>query len=336
MSRDASRRDVGAWGRIVTPASESRRPLVAVCTPVYNGEKYLAETMECVQAQSYPNVVHVVLDNASTDATPEIIDRYRGGRVPLLVGRNPVTVSAGENANLVSAMMPPDAAYFCQLCADDLLYPDALARMVEVMERDPAIGLVAAAEKNPKYQGWPEGEIFDGREAIAAYFRGDLPTAFAHCLYRREIYDARGPDFYDVRLNNDDVDIALWAMCRSKIGYVREPQVFTREHEETATAREMDRAKIHFAEWLVFLARYGAQALGEAEAKALGRRFRRYYFRRLLKWRFVARDLALVRRHLERLAVAGIQPSLLDYADAVADWPLKNIGLRPHWTIYPH
>lgn len=318
------------------PTASGTRPLVAVCTPVYNGEKYLAETMECVQAQTYPNVVHVVLDNASTDATPRIIDQFREKRVPLIVRRNPSTVTAAENANLVTAMMPAEAAYFCQLCADDLLYPDALLRMVEVMEKDPAVGLVAAAEKNPKYQGWPPGEIFDGREAIATYFRGDLPTAFAHCLFRREIYEERGSQFYDVHLNNDDVDIALWAMCRHKIGYVREPQVFTREHEDTATTREMDRARIHYAEWLIFLARYGAFALGESEARALGRRFRRYYFRRLLKWRLLKRDAALVRRHLDRLAVGGIRPSWLDYADAVLDWPLKNAGLRPHWNLYPH
>ena len=46
--------------------------LVAVLTPVYNGARFLRETMECVQASDYTNMVHVILDNASTDATPEI------------------------------------------------------------------------------------------------------------------------------------------------------------------------------------------------------------------------------------------------------------------------
>ncbi len=43
-------------------------PLVAVVTPVYNGEKYLAETMECVQAQDYPELVHIVRITLRRDA----------------------------------------------------------------------------------------------------------------------------------------------------------------------------------------------------------------------------------------------------------------------------
>ena len=66
-------------------------PLVAVVTPVYNGGRYLAETLASVQAQTYPRLIHVVLDNASTDATPELIEQAHGGRVPILARRNPKT-----------------------------------------------------------------------------------------------------------------------------------------------------------------------------------------------------------------------------------------------------
>ena len=72
-------------------------PLVAVVTPVYNGAKYLAETMACVQAQTYPHLVHVILDNASTDATPEIIRSFENQRVPLIMARNDTTVPFAEN-----------------------------------------------------------------------------------------------------------------------------------------------------------------------------------------------------------------------------------------------
>jgi len=311
-------------------------PLVAVCTPVYNGEKYLVETMECVQAQTHPNVIHVILDNASTDKTAEIIERYRNGAVPLLVGRNPSTVPVGTNMNRVFGMMPEDSKYFCLLCADDLIYPQGLARMVELLERDPNIGLVAAEETNPMYQGWPPGEIFDGLEMVAAYFRDQLPTAFAHCLFRKDLYDARKPEFYDSKLNSNDVDAALWSMCRSKIGYRREPLVFTREHSETTTTREMNQAKMHFAEWLIMLDRYGAASLGAKEARLLGRRFKRYYFRRLLRWQYIDGKTDLVRRHLERLDMAQARPTLADYVDAVIDWPLKAVGLRQHWHLYPY
>jgi glycosyltransferase involved in cell wall biosynthesis len=55
-------------------------PLAERVTPVCNGARFLGQTMECVQSQSYPNNVHYVLNDARNDATSEIIDRFRGRR----------------------------------------------------------------------------------------------------------------------------------------------------------------------------------------------------------------------------------------------------------------
>lgn len=312
----------------------SNHPLTAICTPVYNGEKYLAETMECVQAQTYPNLIHVIVDNASTDATPAIIDRYRAGRVPLHVTRNPSTISANDNLNRVISTIPADTRYLRVLCADDIILPQATERMVAIMERDPGVGLVAAAEVDKGWREWPPGEIFDGRATVAAYFRDELPTSFAHCVFRREFFDRRAPAYFE-DFNTNDVDFALAVMCEAKIGYVQEPQVSTRVHEATITSREMGDARMHYAEWLIMLERYGPRSLGAEETKALARRFKRHYLRRMLRWRFVDRNLDLVRRHLKLLDVDHIRPGFTEYVDAVIDWPLKAVGLRPRWNLYP-
>ena len=81
-------------------------PLVAVVTPVYNGAKYLAATLACVQRQTYPNLVHVVLDNASTDETPAIIRSFEGGRVPILTARNAEALPQLPNWNAALRMTP--------------------------------------------------------------------------------------------------------------------------------------------------------------------------------------------------------------------------------------
>jgi glycosyltransferase involved in cell wall biosynthesis len=312
----------------------SAAPLAAVCTPVFNGAKYLAETMACVQAQTYPNVVHVVLDNASTDETPKIIESFQGGPVPILLARNPATVPAFENMNRVIRMQPAETRYFRMLCADDLMMPDALARMIAIMERDRDVDLVTAAEPDPKWQGWPPGDVFDGLTMAAAYLRDELPTSFAHSVFRRGVFERRAPDFFDPRINSRDVDVGLDAMCRSKVGYVHEPLVVTREHDASISARDMWETRIHYAEWLVLLSRYGPIALGEEETKRVARRFKRPYFRRMLRWRLLDRQGARVRQHLERLDLARARPTPLDYGDAVLDWVLTRSGLRPRWSNF--
>ncbi len=50
----------------------SRRPRVSVGMPVYNGERYLAEAVDSLLAQTYEDFELIICDNASTDRTGEI------------------------------------------------------------------------------------------------------------------------------------------------------------------------------------------------------------------------------------------------------------------------
>src|SRR5262249_2907142 len=102
------------------------RPLVAVVTPVFNGEKHLEDAIRAVQAQSYRPLIHCILDNASSDGTPDIIARYANAEVPILTKRNPETISFQRNFNAVLELMPQETAYFRMLHADDAMPPNAI------------------------------------------------------------------------------------------------------------------------------------------------------------------------------------------------------------------
>jgi cellulose synthase/poly-beta-1,6-N-acetylglucosamine synthase-like glycosyltransferase len=71
------------------------RPRVSVCIPVYNGERFLAETIRSVLDQTYRDFELVVLDNASTDATGRIARSFGDARVR--VETNPATIVQPEN-----------------------------------------------------------------------------------------------------------------------------------------------------------------------------------------------------------------------------------------------
>lgn len=112
---------------------------VAVCIPVYQGERHLAETLRSVLGQTLRDVEVVVLDNASTDATPRILAGVDDPRVALW--RNPRTVSMAENFNRVVGLS--HAPLVKILPADDLLEPDCLELQVAALEADPSLVLVA-------------------------------------------------------------------------------------------------------------------------------------------------------------------------------------------------
>ncbi|MCX7738944.1 MAG: glycosyltransferase [Hydrogenothermaceae bacterium] len=54
----------------------TKLPLITVITVVFNGEKYLEETIQSVINQTYPNVEYIIIDGGSADKTLDLINKY--------------------------------------------------------------------------------------------------------------------------------------------------------------------------------------------------------------------------------------------------------------------
>jgi glycosyltransferase involved in cell wall biosynthesis len=318
-------------------APAARAPLVAVVTPVYNGENFLAEAMESVQAQTYPNLIHVVHDNASTDATAEIIARYAGGRVPVLVARNERTIPMGPNWNTAIARVPQDAKYFRVLCADDTMEPSFIARMVDVAERNPSVIVVGCGLKHRSDEAtnmcWDaDREVYPGREAAQRFFEGRGIIVAHQTIFRRDALDLVKP-FLDEEMAANDTDTCLYLLEHGDWGFVHDVLAMTRDHPGTDT-QIVTKAYMHRCEYLALLERHAGFAFGAEDGRRWVEKYRRYYFRQLLRWR-VRGASEIFERHLKAMRRLGARPLAWEFFDAVADWPLARLGLRPVWAGYP-
>jgi glycosyltransferase involved in cell wall biosynthesis len=318
--------------------SAQMSPLAAIVTPVHNGEAYLVETMDAVQAQDYPNLIHIVLDNASTDGTPSILQRYAAAKVPVRVSRNATLLPLAKNWNAAVALIPEHAKYFRILCADDLIAPTFMSRVIDVAERNPGVGVVGTLlhenDGPTVYSGLPlDREVMGGPEAIGLYFRRQCWLPSLHAVYRCcEIVP--GQSFFDEDLVANDLAASLRVLTRSELGIVPADLAMTRLHANSVTTRVLDGEQRHYYEWLVLLQRYASAGLGEGAATAHLVSYRRRYLRQLVKWRLRGRrDLFTL--HLKSLASLGMAPTIGHFADALLDWPLVRFGAREGWSGYP-
>lgn len=146
------------------PATSMPASTVAVTIgiPVYNGEKYIVETLDSVLAQTHQELEIVIADNASTDGTQAILRHYEELDPRIRVIYNEVNVGAAGNYNLVLHEATSD--FFAWLSADDVLEPTFIERNLQLLLDNPdAVGSYADAKRIDQF-GADRG---DYRKAMA-------------------------------------------------------------------------------------------------------------------------------------------------------------------------
>ena len=115
--------------------------LVSIITPCYNGERYVAETIESVIGQTYGKWEMIVVDDGSRDRSAQIVQGYaaKDARIRLVRQANAGTACA-RNAALHLAK----GRYIALLDADDLWEPDFLEKQLAFMHQQRAICVCSA------------------------------------------------------------------------------------------------------------------------------------------------------------------------------------------------
>jgi glycosyltransferase involved in cell wall biosynthesis len=115
-------------------------PRVSIGLPVYNGERYLRESIDSILAQTFQNFELVICDNASTDATARICEEYTERDPRVRYFRNARNIGGINNANLTFERSRGEL--FRWAAHDDVCAPTLLERCVQVLdERADAVGV---------------------------------------------------------------------------------------------------------------------------------------------------------------------------------------------------
>ncbi len=115
-------------------------PRVSVLMAVHNGEPYLRTAVGSILDQTFQDLEFIVVDDASTDATVEIVESFRDRRIRLLRNER----NFGQVVSLNRGMREAHGEYVARIDADDVALPNRLAHQVAMLDADPSVGLVGA------------------------------------------------------------------------------------------------------------------------------------------------------------------------------------------------
>jgi len=118
----------------------SKKIRVSIGLPVFNGERYLSETIESILKQTYSDFELIISDNASTDATKNICLHYANQDRRIRYFRNKTNIGAAKNFNRVFKLSA--GIYFKWAAYDDLYASEYLERCVEVLDNFPSVVIV--------------------------------------------------------------------------------------------------------------------------------------------------------------------------------------------------
>ncbi len=153
-------------------------PLISCIVPVYNGERYLGETLDSILAQTHRPIEVIVVDDGSTDGTAAVVAGY-ADRVRYI--RQP---RAGPLVAYNRGVASARGAYLAFLDADDLWHPDKLARQMARFQERPDLALCithvqnfwidALAVEAARFRGHRRGQPVPGYTVVTLLARAEV------------------------------------------------------------------------------------------------------------------------------------------------------------------
>jgi glycosyltransferase involved in cell wall biosynthesis len=212
-------------------------PTVSVCVPTYNRAGFLRECLASILGQTFTDFELVVVDNASTDETPDLV---RGLRDPRLrYERNPENLGQIRNLNRCVELARGDLV--CIFHDDDVYDPRILERQQAVFARHPRVGLVHTAvwlltedgRVHKLHRVARRDYVRPGVEAFVAYLREAHDIVFSTVMVRRQCYGEAGP--FEPRFHCADFDMWLRIALRWDVAYLADPLAGYRIHANTVS-----------------------------------------------------------------------------------------------------
>ena len=213
---------------------------ISVVTAVHNGEKYLRETLDSILSQTFGNFEVIIIDDFSTDKTPEILAEYakKDDRIKVFANEENLKLARSLNKGISLA----GGKYIVRMDADDICLPDRFEKQFKYMEAHPETDVSFC-----KYFLLQEGEISPcivGRKydekSVKAMFLFFCPVLHPGVIAKAEVF--KKYEYDPLHTCSEDLDMWTRMICDG-VRFSCEPDylMLYRRHASQITAKPTEK-----------------------------------------------------------------------------------------------
>ena len=202
-------------------------PKVSVVMSVYNGEKYLREAVDSILNQTFRDFEFIIIDDGSTDSTPEILRSYEDPRIVLLRNEQNIGLTKSLNRELAVAQ----GEYIARMDADDVSLPERLEKQANFLEGHPQVALVGTAFAGIDERGQVRWEWQEALTDLEIKWQLLIENAFGHSttMFRRDAAAAVG-NYPEERVVCQDY--ALWSLMARRFSLANLPEILVYRRDD--------------------------------------------------------------------------------------------------------
>lgn len=161
-------------------------PRISIVTLSFNQGRFLAEAIDSILGQNYPNLDYIVVDPGSTDDSRTIIARYAGRLTALL------DPDKGPADGLNKGFAAATGEIFGYINADDMLLPGALETVARYFVDDPKLDAILGNGLMIDTEGRTKRRLRTGRYSLKAFAHRAMTYCQQGHFFRREAFAAAG------------------------------------------------------------------------------------------------------------------------------------------------
>ena len=239
--------------------NKNKKPLVSIIMPVYNGEKYVADSINSILNQTYKNIEFIIINDGSNDKTSSIISSYKDNRI--------IFIKNDKNNGIVDSLnygfSIANGNYIARMDSDDISHLKRIEKQVRFMETNIDIDFCGSWGKDIKTKKYIKTP-FSNDEIVATLFF-TCPFLHPSMFFRKKIMQkfTNTDQTSKKNINNKNIafykcnilydknyefaeDYELWTrLCeKANVANIQESLIFLRFHENNTSLIEKERQRV--------------------------------------------------------------------------------------------